>query len=309
MASRNRGLGKGLDAMIPDHTGAAAGKASTKKKKSDSPEQEEEVSSATKGHETLVDIKKIDRNKEQPRKKFDEGKLEELAESIRLHGIIQPLLVQDRGDYYEIIAGERRWRAALKAGVTEIPVIIKNLTEQEIVEISLIENLQREDLDPIEEAAAFKRLKEEFSLTDDQVAERVSKSRAAVTNSMRLLRLDQRVQQMVIDEKLTSGHVRALIPIADFDLQYELALEAFDRRLSVREVEKMVKSLGKPKKDKKPDQLARYQIHFDEYAEKISGELGTKVSVNLKDKSSGKLEIEFYNNDDFEKIYRILTGK
>lgn len=292
MAIAKRGLGKGLDGLIQNKTGNVS-----------VPKE-----SALNGIAVMVDIKKLDRNKEQPRKKFDEEKLEELSESIKEHGIIEPILVQDRKDHYEIIAGERRWRASLLAGLSEVPVIIKNYTEQEIVEISLIENLQREDLDAIEEAMAYKRLKNDFNLTDEEVAKKVSKSRAAITNSMRLLKLSNKVQQMVIDEMISSGHARALIAIEDENKQYELAEKAFDERLSVRELEKLVKNLDKPAGKKKvKEDLSKYQLHFDDYASKLSDKLGVKVGVSLKDKNTGKLEIDFYSSDDFEKLFDKLN--
>ncbi|MCQ2541472.1 MAG: ParB/RepB/Spo0J family partition protein [Lachnospiraceae bacterium] len=290
MAPTKRGLGKGLDGIIKNNNPAAAPK-----------------ESAVKGSAIEVDIKKIERNKEQPRKKFDDEALEELSESIQQYGVIQPLLVQDRGDHYEIIAGERRWRASMKAGLRTVPVIIKNLSEQEIVEISLIENIQREDLDAIEEAQAYKRLKTEFNMTDDQVATKVSKSRVAVTNSMRLLKLCSKVQEMLIEDMITSGHARALLAVEDENLQYELAQEVFDQKLSVREIEKRVRALGKPKKAKKESKnLEQYKVHFDEYANNLSEKLGVKVAVNLKEKSSGKLEIDFNSTDEFESFYKLL---
>lgn len=288
-----RGLGQGLDGLIKNKPGTVA-----------APKE-----SAVKGAAVMIDINKIERNKEQPRKKFDEEALEELAESIKQHGVLQPLLVQDRKDHYEIIAGERRWRASKKAGLKEVPVIIKNMTEQEIVEISLIENIQREDLDPIEEALAFRRLKQEFKMTDDEVAGKVSKSRAAVTNSMRLLKLSPKVQQMVMDDMISTGHARALLMITDPDKQHQLAMDVFDKKLSVREVEKLVKNLTKPekeKKGKKKEDLEQYKVHFDEYADRLAEKHGVKVAVSLKDKNTGKLEIDFYSNEEFEKFYELL---
>ncbi len=290
MALAKRGLGKGLDGIIQNKNVAVP--------------KESKLGDAA----VLVDIKKIDRNKEQPRKKFDEEALEELADSIKEFGILEPILVQDRKDHYEIIAGERRWRASIKAGLSEVPVIIKNYTEQQIVEISLIENLQREDLDAIEEAQAYKRLKDEFKLTDDEVAKRVSKSRAYVTNSMRLLKLASKVQEMVIDDMISTGHARTLLAIEDLDKQYEIAQKVFDEKLSVRELEKLVKALTSPEKPKKhKEDLSKYQVHFDEYAAKLADKLGVKVGVSLKDKSTGKLEIDFYSSDDFEKIFDKLN--
>lgn len=195
-------------------------------------------------------ISMIEPNREQPRKKFDEDALQELSESIKQYGILQPLLVSDKKDYYEIVAGERRWRAAKMAGLKEVPVVVKEFSTQEIVEISLIENIQREDLNPVEEAMAYKRLIDEFHLKQDEIAERVSKSRTAVTNSMRLLKLDSRVQQMMVDEMISAGHARAIFAISDPEQQYNAAMKVFDEKLSVRETEKLVKSILTPTKKK-----------------------------------------------------------
>lgn len=291
--AKRGGLGKGLDLVIQNKNVAQ-------------PEKE----STVKDSAIMIDINKIQRNKEQPRKKFDEAALEELSESIKLHGVLQPIMVQDRKDHYEIILGERRYRACIKAGITQIPAIIKDYSEQEIAEIALIENLQREDLDVIEEALAYKRLKTEYKLTDEKIAEKVSKSRAAVTNAMRLLKLSKAVQEMLINDKISMGHARALLSIEDEAKQLEIAekIEAAD--LSVRETEKLIKSLSeekpeKPKK-KKSEDLSKYQIQYDDYVDKLSKKLGVKTSVTLKDKSSGKFEIDFYSSDDFEKIFRLL---
>ena len=239
-----KGLGKGLDALIPEDSSR---KVNTK------PKKEVSVEKVIKKEEVMVKISDVEPNREQPRKSFDEDALLELSESIKQFGIIQPLIVQKRQDYYEIIAGERRWRAAKIAGLKEVPVIVKDYTEQEIVEISLIENIQRENLNPIEEAQAYKRLLTEFNLKQDEVAERVSKSRTAITNSMRLLKLDEKIQQMVIDDMISSGHARALLSIEDKDLQYSLAVKIFDEKLSVREVEKLVKSIQSEKPEKSKD--------------------------------------------------------
>ena len=250
-----KGLGKGLDSLIApkaEPKKASAGKAAGEKPVS------EHAADAV-----MLDIAKVEPNRDQPRKKFDEDALNDLAESIKQFGVLQPLLVQERDDYYEIIAGERRWRAAKKAGIKEVPVIIRNYTEQEIMEISLIENIQREDLNPIEEALAYKRLLTEFNLKQDEVADRVSKSRTTITNSMRLLKLNEKVQQMVIDDKLTTGHVRPLISIEDADTQIAIAEKIFDEKLSVRDAEKLVKNLqnekkNKPEEKKLDPQLWRY---------------------------------------------------
>lgn len=289
-----RGLGKGLDLMIPNIVGESKDKNVNKNVSSEG------------GSETIVKITKVEPNRDQPRKVFDEDALQELADSIKQFGVIQPILVQDRKDHYEIIAGERRWRAAKLAGLKEVPVIIKNYTEKEIVEISLIENIQREDLNPIEEAQAYKRLLSEFNLKQDEVAERVSKSRAAVTNSLRLLKLSERVQQMVIDEMISTGHARALLAIEKEEDQYLLAQRIFDEKLSVREVEKIVKNYYKPTKPKKEKNKALELIYKD-IEEQLKQKLGTKVSVSSKGEGSGKIEIEFFSNDDLERLLDILN--
>ena len=290
MATKSRGLGKGLDSLIPEKKGAA-------KKETKS------VSELGKGPASVININKIEPNRLQPRKEFKEDALQELADSIKQFGVIEPLVVQDRDDHYEIIAGERRWRAAKIAGLKEVPAVVKKLTEQEIVEISLIENLQREDLNPIEEAMAYKRLLEEFHLKQDEVADRVSKSRAAVTNSMRLLKLTEEVQQMIIDEKISSGHARALIPVDDAKQQYELAERVFDEKLSVRDIEKLVKDLGKEKKEKKKKEEDQALLAiYAKLEEKLKTQLGTKVSIIPKDNGTGKLEIEFYSGDELDRI-------
>jgi ParB family chromosome partitioning protein len=298
MAAKKNGLGKGLDSLIADKVnkpGTAAAK---------NPDAKETIADAT-----MMDINKVEPNRDQPRKKFDEDALLELSESIKQFGVLQPLLVQKREDYYEIIAGERRWRAAKQAGIKEVPVIIKQLTEQEIMEISLIENIQREDLNPIEEAQAYKRLLTEFNLKQDEVAERVSKSRTAVTNAMRLLKLDDRVQQMVIDEMLSTGHARALLGIENQEKQYETAQKIFDEKLSVRDTEKLVKNLQNEKKEapsaeKKID--PQMEAIYKDLEEQMKRILGTKVAINPKNEKSGKLEIEYYSQDELDRIIDLL---
>lgn len=295
-----RGLGKGLDALIPSGV-------SEKSKSNESKEKSNKISDNPSG-ETIVNITKVEPNREQPRKNFDEDALEELAESIKQFGLLQPILVQDRKTYYEIIAGERRWRAAKKAGLKEVPVIIKNLTEQEIVEISLIENIQRENLNPIEEAQAYKRLLTEFNLKQDEVAERVAKSRTAVTNSMRLLKLCDDVQQMIIDDMISTGHARALITIEDPEQQYAIAQKIFDEKLSVRDVEKLVKNLNKPGKIKKAVTTDKsLEAVYLDIEENLKQKLGTKVSITSKGNGAGKVEIEFYSHDDLEKLMDLLS--
>lgn len=294
MATRGlgKGLGKGLDALIPPSNNNENGKLESK---------------TTDQPDTMIKITKIEPNREQPRKNFDEDALIELADSIKQFGVIQPIVVQDRKDHYEIIAGERRWRAAKIAGLKEVPVIIKNYTEQEIVEISLIENIQREDLNPIEEAQAYKRLLTEFNLKQDEVAERVSKSRTAVTNSMRLLKLTDNVQQMVINEMLTTGHARALLAVEDPEEQYTLAQQIFDQKLSVRDVEKLVKNLHKPSLKPKKTEDKALELIYSEIEDKLKQSLSTKVSVTSKGEGTGRIEIEFYGHEDLERLIDILA--
>ena len=294
-----RGLGKGLDSLIPNALGETKTKKETAaKSKTETTEGEEP--------QTLVKITKVEPNREQPRKNFDEDALQELADSIKQFGLLQPILVQNRKDYYEIIADERGWRAAKLAGLKEVPVIIRNYTEQEIVEISLIENIQREDLNPIEEAQAYKRLLTEFHLKQDEVAERVSKSRAAVTNSIRLLKLNEEVQRMVVDEMISTGHARALLAVENPEEQYNLAQRIFDEKLSVRDVEKLVKNLHKPAKSKKVDDKTM-QVIYQDIEEKLKQKLGRKVTVTSKGEGSGKIEIEFYNHEDLDRLLDVLN--
>ena len=295
MAVKKSGLGKGLDSLIADKGVKPVAKPAPSADKADGA--------------VLMNITKVEPNREQPRKKFDEDALLELSESIKQFGVLQPLLVQERDDYYEIIAGERRWRAAKLAGIKEVPVIIKKLTEQEIMEISLIENIQREDLNPIEEAQAYKRLLTEFNLKQDEVAERVSKSRTAVTNAMRLLKLNDKVQQMVIDEMLTTGHARALLGIEDQEKQYVVAQRIFDEKLSVRDTEKLVKNIQNEKEDaavatKKID--PQLEAVYRDLEEQMKVLLGTKVHINPKDDKKGKLEIEYYSQEELDRIIDLI---
>lgn len=288
--AQKKGLGKGLDSLI------------TKKL----PESgAEDVS-----RETLLNINKVEPNPNQPRKRFNEDKLQELADSIKVHGIIQPLVVQKENDRYIIIAGERRWRAARLAGVKEVPVVIRDFTEQELYEVALIENIQRQDLDPIEEANAYSNLIKEHHLTQDEVAERVSKSRVTITNSLRLLKLDQRVQQMVIDELLSGGHARALISIEDPEEQYNLANRIFDEKLSVRETEKLVKKILHPKAvttTEEPVNEADEAIYRD-LEESLKTIIGSKVKITRKPDGKGNIEIEYYSTDELDRIIDLLRS-
>ena len=299
MATKKAGLGKGLDSLIANKvTPVAVTPVEVAKK-------DEKVIEGI-----LMDIKKVEPNREQPRKNFDEDALLELSESIKQFGVLQPLIVQDRKGYYEIIAGERRWRAAKIAGLKEVPVIIKDLTDQEVVEIALIENIQRENLNPIEEAIAYKRLLTEFNLKQDEVAERVSKSRTAVTNSMRLLKLNEKVQQMVIDDMLSTGHARALLGIEDQDKQYQTAQKIFDEKLSVRETEKLVKKIQQEKEEDKSKKEAKIDSKmvaiFGNLEETMKMILGTKVAINQKDDKKGKIEIEYYSMDELDRIIDLI---
>ncbi len=305
MAVRKAGLGKGLDSLIP----ASSHKENISGEKQRNTRIVEKVVEKVveKPIEIKVKLSQIEPNRKQPRKKFDEDALHELSESIRQFGIIQPLVVQKKEDYYEIIAGERRWRAAKMLGLKEVPVIIKEYTDQETVEISLIENIQRENLNPIEEAIAYRRLLEEFHLKQDEVAERVSKSRTAVTNSIRLLKLDERVQQMVVDEMLTSGHVRTLLSLEDHDLQYQTAMRIFDEKLSVRETEKLIKSLLNPKSQQEKKKLSNKAV-YQQLEERMKEILGAKVSINRKSEHKGKIEIEYYSDEELERIMELINS-
>lgn len=296
MASPKRGLGKGVDGLISQNTRRVTASVEKPVKKEKQPE----------AVAVMMKVNEIEPNREQPRKKFEEDPLIELADSIKQFGVLEPLLVQQKKDYYEIISGERRWRAAKLAGVKEVPVIVKKLTEQEAVEISLIENIQREDLNPIDEAMAYKRLLNEFSLKQDEVAERVSKSRTAVTNSMRLLKLDERVQEMLVDEKISAGHGRALLALDNHEDQYVLAQRIFDERLNVRDIEKIIKDMKKPKSEKKVDQSGDTGFIYHDLEEKMKSIMGTKVSINAKSNGKGKIEIEYYSNSELERIFDLI---
>ena len=299
MPIKKKGLGKGLDSLIPDNKSM---KSVTSEKTVESKED-----AAAKSGVQVIKINEVEPNRDQPRKNFDEDALLELSDSIQQFGVLQPLLVRKRKDYYEIIAGERRWRAAKLAGVKEVPVIEKEYTDQEILEIGLIENIQRENLNPIEEAIAYKRLLEEFNLKQDEVAERVSKSRTAVTNSMRLLKLSDKVQQMIIDDMISTGHARALLAIDDPELQYTLANKIFDEKLSVRETEKLVKEIKNPKKPKEKKPVANSFIYQD-LEEKMKSVFGTKVSIASKGKGKGKIEIEYYSDDELEHLFDMMMS-
>lgn len=297
-----RGLGKGLGALIPEGEDKAPEKTKVVEKIVEKKVVVKEPA------EIYLKINEVEPNRDQPRTRFDEDALHELADSIKQYGIIQPLIVKKREDYYEIIAGERRWRAAKIAGLKQVPVVIKDYSEQQIMEVALIENIQREDLNPIEEAQAYQRLIKEYNLKQDEVAEKVSKSRTAITNSMRLLKLDERVQKMLVDEMISSGHARALLGIEDGEKQYNIALKVFDERLSVREVEKLVKNINKPEKRKEVI-LPENDFVYRDMEEKLKEAVGTKVVIHNKNNNKGKIEIEYYSQDDFERIVELLKRK
>lgn len=296
MAVKRGGLGKGLDSLIPD-----MGKTT---------EKEQKVKVVEKVVEKPVEIKlkinEIEPNREQPRQQFKEEALEELAKSIEQFGILQPLIVQKKADYYEIIAGERRWRAAKMLGLKEVPVIIRQMDEQEILEISLIENIQRENLNPIEEAVAYKRLLTEFHLKQEEIAQRVAKSRTAVTNAMRLLKLDERVQNMLIEEKISMGHARALLALEDGEAQYSFAKRIVREKLSVRQIEELVKKFGKEQRKKRVRNFQQEAV-FQDLEKRMKAALGTKVSIHRKNAQMGKIEIEYYSMDELDRLIEILT--
>ncbi len=286
-----KGLGKGLDSLIInklDHV----------------PKNSNE--NDTVSRETIININKIEPNKEQPRTHFDEDSLHELADSIKLHGIIQPLIVHKTGERYEIIAGERRWRAARIAGLKEIPVIVKEYTDQQVLEIALIENIQREDLNAIEEAMAYEKLVREFNLKQDEVAERVGKSRVAVTNSMRLMKLDKRVQQMVIDDMISGGHARALLGITDKEAQYNVAMKVFDEKLSVRETEKLVRKILKEKPEKEVAIAKEDEYIYRDLENRMKNIFGSKVEIRRQANDKGKIEIEYYSQEDLDRIIELI---
>ena len=322
MAGRKDGLGRGLDAFFPDRTSVVkepARKTITKtvktEKKSDVAEKQtnptvaKKQTAVSKTGAMIVKISSVEPNMDQPRKQFDEDALMELSESIKQYGVLHPLLVSDKKDYYEIIAGERRWRAAKLAGLTEIPVIVKEFSEQELVEISLIENIQREDLNPVEEAMAYKRLIDEFHLKQDEIAERVGKSRTAVTNAMRLLKLSEKVQQMLIDEMITAGHARAILSIADKEKQESIAMKVFDEKLSVRETEALVKRMLEPPKTAKKSKFSSAEdAIYESLEEKMKSIMGTRVQIHRKKNDKGKIEIEYYSKDELERIIDLFES-
>ena len=292
-AKKKNALGKGLNVLIPE-TGPQPPQRRRRKSSSEASNQG-----------VMISVNEIEPNRNQPRKTFDDASLQELAESIKQFGIIQPIVVKKKDEYYEIIAGERRWRAAKIAGLLEVPVIVKEYKENEIVEISLIENIQRENLNPIEEAQAYKTLMEEFELKQEEVAQKVSKSRSTITNSLRLLKLTKEVQEMLVEEKISMGHARALLAITDPDIQISVAKKVYEEALSVRDIEKLVKDMAKPakKEEKEPNE---YQYLYRDIEENLKQILGNKVTIKNRKNNKGKIEIEYYSQDDLERIIELL---
>ena len=294
MNEKKRGLGRGLNALI--NTG------------SDTENNKENTKENHEYKEVFINISLVEPNRNQPRKEFDKESLSELANSIKQYGILQPIIVQKNGDMYEIIAGERRWRAAKEAGLTEVPVIIRDYDKQKVMEISIIENIQREDLNPIEEAMAYQSLMEEYGLKHDELAEKVSKNRSTITNSMRLLKLSKNIQQMLIDGRISTGHAKVLLSIEDINEQEKIAQELIDKSLSVRELEKLVKKYTKPRKKKDNKDDKDYSLFYREYEDRLKDILGTKVQINTKDKNKGRIEIDYYSAAELERIVELLNS-
>lgn len=284
-----KGLGKGLDLLISSEYMGTPEKESSVEQKADS----------------IVKLRLIEANSNQPRKVFDEDTLAELAESIKKYGVIQPIVVRKVEDHYEIVAGERRWRAAKLAGLREMPVIIREYTDQEMAEISLIENLQREDLNPIEEAKAYQTLITTYNLRQEDIAECVSKSRTVITNALRLLKLSEKVQTMLVEGLISTGHAKALLSLEDEGQQFEIAEKIIDEQLSVRETEKLVRNILNPKEEKKQPEFSNQSI-YDTIEEKMKSKIGTMVKIKRKGENKGKIEIEYYNTEDLERIIEIL---
>lgn len=308
MAKRT-GLGRGLGAIFGEDVVENSEGENRSVSRETSPDYTVEEKKEEPGKEYMMKLSIIEPNKGQPRKDFNEESIGELADSIKRYGVLQPLLVKKSGDHYEIVAGERRWRAAKEAGLREVPVVIKEYTKQQAMEIALIENVQREDLNPIEEAQAYQQLMQEFELTQEEIAGRVSRSRTAITNCMRLLKLDKRVQDMLIQGQLSSGHARALLALENQDAQYQIGLKIIDQRLSVREVEKLVKLLGKPKNQEKPKEEEKdLSFIFKDLEERMKQVMGTKVIINKKDRNKGRIEIEYYSEAELERIVELIES-
>ncbi len=305
-----KGLGKGLGAIFGEDV-VKENKEEIEKKAKVKAEAKASEEINEKGRILMLKLDLVQPNKEQPRKSFDEEKINELAESIKNYGVLQPLLVQKNGSFYEIIAGERRWRAAKAAGLKEIPAVLKEYSKQEAMEISLIENVQRADLNPIEEALGYRQLIAEFGLTQEEIAVRVAKSRVAITNTMRLLKLDEQIQNMLVQGVITSGHARALLSLEDTVMQLKAAKEILDKKLSVRETERLVKRMQKEasdekKEEKKPDEAL--VLVYQDLEDRMKSVMGTKVSIHNKDKNKGRIEIEYYSEAELERIVEMIES-
>ena len=305
-----KGLGKGLGAIFGEDV-VKENKEETEKKAKAKAEAKAAEEMDEKGRILMLKLDLVQPNKEQPRKTFDEEKINELAESIKNYGMLQPLLVQKNDSFYEIIAGERRWRAAKAAGLKEVPAVLKEYSKQEAMEISLIENVQRADLNPIEEALGYKQLIDEFGLTQEEIAVRVAKSRTVITNTMRLLKLDEQIQNMLVQGVITSGHARALLSLEDIQMQLKAAKEILDKKLSVRETERLVKRLqkeasGEKKEEKKKDETLA--LIYQDLEDRMKSVMGTKVSIHNKDKNKGRIEIEYYSEAELERIVEMIES-
>ncbi len=316
--AKNRGLGKGLGAIFGEDVVRESSPKYVSRETSESQENNDNQElrkyktvrippEEEPGKEFMVKLSQIEPNSEQPRKNFDQEQIQELADSMKKYGVLQPLLVQKKENHYEIIAGERRWRAAREAGLREVPVVVKEYSKQQAMEISLIENVQRADLNPVEEAMAYQKLMQEFDLTQEEIAERVSKNRATITNSIRLLKLNEKVQEMLVQGQLSSGHARALLSLEDKEAQYQMAQKVAEEKLSVRDVEKMVKAFNKPKNTKKKEEKDISFI-FKDLEERMKQVLGTKVNINCRDNNKGKVEIEYYSQAELERIVELLES-
>ena len=305
-----KGLGKGLGAIFGEDV-VKENKEETEKKAKAKAEAKAAEEMDEKGRILMLKLDLVQPNKEQPRKTFDEEKINELAESIKNYGVLQPLLVQKNDSFYEIIAGERRWRAAKAAGLKEVPAVLKEYSKQEAMEISLIENVQRADLNPIEEALGYKQLIDEFGLTQEESGVRVAKSRTVITNTMRLLKLDEQIQNMLVQGVITSGHARALLSLEDIQMQLKAAKEILDKKLSVRETERLVKRLqketsGEKKEEKKKDETLA--LIYQDLEDRMKSVMGTKVSIHNKDKNKGRIEIEYYSEAELERIVEMIES-
>lgn len=313
--AQKKGLGRGLNDLLGTSEASKSSRSrNNQQNSSESTSKEvktvtkEVVKEVVKEVEQKIKINLIEPNKSQPRKQFDEEALQELSDSIKKYGVLEPLIVTKKGDYYEIIAGERRWRAARMAGIKEVPVVIRDYTDKEIMEISLIENIQREDLNPIEEAEAYESLISEYNLKQEEVAERVSKSRSTITNSLRLLKLCEDVRQMVMYNMISTGHARALIPIEDPKLQYETAAIVYDQKLSVRETEAYVKAIleKKPEKEEKQKPQKDLSVFYSDIENKLKSILGAKIAIKAFNNDKGKIEINYYSQDELDRITEML---